>query len=206
MGLQGTLVRTPDGQWISAGVGDFQPATDSFSDRMALFLTAGVLFHCLFLGVYAVLWPLIIRRVLITRRDQPLRAKLSHLGLISLSIISILWLLQWWGFGSAITFGNAAIAAVVAVLIGLSYPAIEMSWPSLRPWNARLVLVGCLVTVAVAIIGASVLFLWTQSVIESLALAKLLAFVFIAPVSGVYYRWVGPRLSTPTRETVTFAN
>jgi hypothetical protein len=206
MGLQGTLARTPDGQWIAAGVGDFQPATGSFSDRMVLFLTAGVLFHALFVGVYSVLWPLMIQRVLITRQGQPLRAKLSHLGLISFSIISTLWLLQWWGFGSAIAFGNAAVAAVVVVLIGLSYPAIEISWPSLRPWNARLVLVGCLVTVAVAVIVASVLFLWTQSVIESLALSKLLTFVFVAPVSVAYYRWVGPRLNTATHATLAVPN
>jgi hypothetical protein len=202
MGLQGALVRTPDGQWISAGVGDFQPATDSFSNRIVL--AAGVLSHSLFQGVYAALWPLIIRRGVITRRDEPLRAKLSHLGLISLSIVSTLWLLQWWGFGSAIAFGSAAVAAVIVALIKLSYSAVEMSWPSLRPWNTRLVIVGCLLTATVAAIVASILFLWTQSVIESLVLSKLLAFVFVAPVSLAYYRWVGPRLSIDPRGTLTF--
>ncbi len=62
MGLQGVLVRLPSGDWTRVGIDDFQPVSDSFSERIGLLKNIGVAAQAAFVGVLVVLWPLKLRR------------------------------------------------------------------------------------------------------------------------------------------------
>jgi hypothetical protein len=195
MGLQGSLLRTPSGRWSWVAIGDYQRVTDSFADRWGVFLGKGVLAHVIFVGLYAALWPLVLRRAWIVRPGQPWRSRAVHPGLAILAGITIVWLLQWWGLGGVLSSASSITVVVVGVLVGISYSALEVSWTNTRPLRPDFLKASVITAVAAGAIVAAILFLWTQSVVESLTLAKWLIFPAVAPISVAYYRWLGPRLA-----------
>jgi hypothetical protein len=196
MGLQGLLVRTPGGEWNWVGVGNFQKVSDASSERIGLLKNIGVLAQAVFIGIIAVLWPLVARRTWITHDNQPQVVRVFAPALLVLALVSLIWSFQWAGFGTFLRFNNGLFVIDVTVLLAVSYFSVDFAWPGpeARIWKKRLVIGAVIAASAAALVVVLILSLWARSTIDSLANAKWLAALAVAPVSLAYLWWIGSRL------------